>query len=63
MDDEGVHPLTKTPTSSLSATCDEILSWMTKIWMEIHLVSESTCNIVNLLSPETFHNERQMMLG
>ena len=32
----------------LSAPCDEKMSWMVKIWMENHLVSDSNCNIVNL---------------
>ena len=27
--------------------CDHILSWMTEIWMKIHLVSDSIYNIVN----------------
>ena len=37
MDGGWVHPLAK--TLHLSATCDEILSWMTEIWMKNHLVS------------------------
>ena len=32
----------------LTTTCDEILSWMIKIWLKIHLVSDSKCNYVNL---------------
>ena len=31
-----------------STTCDELLWWMIEIWMKIHLVSDSNCNIVNL---------------
>ena len=27
---------------------DEILSWMTKIWMKNYLVRDGTCNTVNL---------------
>jgi hypothetical protein len=33
---------------ALSATCDETLSWMFKIWMENHLVSDNNCNTINL---------------
>ena len=29
----------------------EMVSWITKIWMEIHLVSDNNCNIVNLYCP------------
>ena len=36
----------------LSATCDEILSWMIEIWMKIHLVSDFICNTLNLKSPK-----------
>ena len=32
----------------LSATCDEILSWMIEIWMKNYLVSDSSCNNVIL---------------
>ena len=35
------------PYLSLSATCDEILSWMIEMWMRDYLVSDSYCNIVN----------------
>ena len=38
------------PYLPLSATCDEILSWMIEIWMKKHLVSNSNCNTVNLES-------------
>ena len=31
----------------LTFSC-EILSWMTEIWMKVHLVSDSNCNIVSL---------------
>jgi hypothetical protein len=40
MDDGCVHPL--------SATCDEILSWMIEILMKNHLVSDSNYNTVTL---------------
>ncbi len=33
------------PYFLLSATCDEILSWMIESWMEIHLVRATTRNI------------------
>ena len=36
----------------LSATCDEILSWIIQIWMKNHLVTDSDCNTVNLQSPQ-----------
>ena len=36
------------PYLLLSATCDEILSWIIEIWMENHLVSVNISNIVNL---------------
>ena len=35
----------------LSTTWDQILSWMIEIWMENDLVSDSSCNTVNLSSP------------
>jgi hypothetical protein len=35
----------------LSATCDEILSWMVEIWMKNHLVSDSYYNICEPLIP------------
>ena len=31
----------------LSATCDEILSWMIEIWMKNHVVSDSNYNTAN----------------
>jgi hypothetical protein len=40
------------PYPLLSATCDEISSWMNQIWMENHLVSDNNYNIVNLYSPK-----------
>ena len=42
------------PYLLLSATCDEILSWMIEIWMENNLVSDSNCNTVNLQPPKKF---------
>jgi hypothetical protein len=36
----------------LSATCDEIVSYMIKFWMKSHLVSDNNCNIVNLYFPK-----------
>ena len=38
------------PYLLLSATCDEMLSWMIEIWKNSHLVSDSNCNTVNLLA-------------
>ena len=35
------------PLAKAQPTCDEILSWMTEIWLKIQLVSDSNCNIVN----------------
>jgi hypothetical protein len=35
----------------MSTTLDEILSWIIKIWMKNHLVSDGNCDIVNLESP------------
>ena len=49
MMDEFIH--WPKPGLLLSATCDEILSWMIEIWMENHSVSDSNCNTVNLQSP------------
>ena len=40
------------PYLLLSATCDEILSWMIECWMKNHLVSDSNYNIVNLQFPQ-----------
>ena len=36
------------PYLLLSATCDEILSWVIENWMQNHLVSDINYNIVNL---------------
>ena len=36
------------PFRLLSATCDEILSWMIGIWMKHHSVSVSNCDTVDL---------------
>ena len=48
----------------LLATCDEILSWRIENWMKHHLVSDSNCNIVNLILPSNFfYEEWQIMLG
>ena len=41
------------PYLLLSATCDEILSWMIEIWMKNHLVSDSNCNTIRLYSSKT----------
>ena len=38
------------PYLLLSATCDEIMSWMIEIWMRNHSVSDSNCKIVKLES-------------
>ena len=37
----------------LSATCDEILSWMIEIWINRHLISDNNCNIVQIYIPPT----------
>ena len=47
MVDEFIH--WPKPYLLLSITCNEILSWMIEIWMKKHLVSDSSCNIVNLV--------------
>ena len=39
------------PYLLLSATCDEMLSWMINIWMKNYLVRDSNCNTANLHSP------------
>jgi hypothetical protein len=46
MMDEFIH--CSQPYLLLSWTGDGILSWMTKIWMENHLVSDNNCNIYDL---------------
>ena len=43
--------------------CIEILSWMTEIWMENHLVSDSKCNIVNLECPKSSTRNEKIMSG
>ena len=48
MMDEFIH--WPKPYLLLSATCDEILSWMIEIWMKNHLVSDNNCNIVKIKS-------------
>ena len=45
VDDGWNHVVTKI---LLSATCDEILSWMIGIWMKNHLVSDNNCSSVYL---------------
>ena len=47
----------------LSATCDKILSWVVEIWMKNHLVSDSNCNTVKCIIPQTLYKEWQIMLG
>ena len=56
MMDELIH--WSKPCLLLSATCGEILSWLIEIWMKVHLVSDSSCNSVNLESP---HPQLQRM--
>ena len=34
------------PYLILSVTCNTILSWMIKIWMKRHLVTDSICNTI-----------------
>ena len=58
MDDGWVHPLSKS-LPSLVKTCDELLSSMIEIWMTVHLVSDSNCNIINI----EIYKEWQIMLG
>ena len=36
---------------------------MIEIWMTNHLVSDNTCNIVNLICPQKIYKERQILLG
>jgi hypothetical protein len=40
------------PYRLLSATSDEIWTWMIELWMKIDLVSASNCNTLNLKSPQ-----------
>ena len=61
MMDELIH--WSKPCFLLSATCGEILSWLIEIWMKVHLVSDSRCNTLNLISPPPNDKEWQMMLG
>ena len=52
MDDGWFHPLAKNPYLLLSATCDDMSSWMIESWMKIYfLVSDNNCNDVNRQSP------------
>ena len=47
MMDEFIH--WPKPYLLLSTTCDEMLPWMTEVWMRNHLVrSDSYCNTVTL---------------
>ena len=46
MMDEFIH--CSKPCLLLLVICDEILSWMTQIWMKNHLVSDGNYNTVNL---------------
>ena len=34
------------PYLLLPTTCDELLSWMIKIWMKNHFISDSNCNTI-----------------
>ena len=47
------------PYLLLSTTCDEILSWMIEIWMNIHSVSDGNCN-TNIPQPPPPHNLQGM---
>jgi hypothetical protein len=49
MMDEFIHY--PKPDLLLSATCDEILSWVIEFWMENHLVSDSNCNTCESIIP------------
>ena len=48
------------PYLLLSATCDEMMSWMIGIWMKNHLWNDSDCNIINLQSA---HKSLQGMIN
>ena len=61
MMDEFIH--WSKPYLYLSATCDEIMSWMIEIWMKKHLVCDNNCNTVILYSPKNIYKEWQIMLG
>ena len=41
------------PYLFLSTNCNEILSWMIKIWMQNHLVSDSFATLYNPLPKKT----------
>ena len=56
MMDEFVH--WPKPYLLLSATSDEIMSWMTGTWMKTHLVSDINCNVVNLESLKCTRNDK-----
>ena len=58
MMDEFIH--WPKPYLLLSATCDEILSWVIEVWMKNHLVSDGNCNTVNLDPPPNFLKKRGM---
>ena len=63
MGDAWVHMLVKKFYLLLSASCDEMLSWMIEIWMKNHLVSGSNCNTVILWSPKRFTRDDKIMFG
>ena len=50
--DEFIHWLK--PYLLLSATSDEILSWMIEFWLKHHSISNNNCNTANLWSPNKF---------
>ena len=54
----------------LSATCDEILSWMIDFWMKISLEHDNNCNtiVLNLWFPKnlqgiTYNGELSISVG
>ena len=51
------------PYLLLSATCDELLSWMIGIWMKNYLASYSNCNNVDISSPKKVYKEWEIMLS
>jgi hypothetical protein len=51
------------PRFLLSATCDEILSWMIGFWVEYHFVSNNICNTVNLQSLQKNYKEMTINVG
>ena len=54
------------PYLLLSKTCDEILPWIIKNWMQIHMVTDNKCHIVNLYlcaTPILLHRLHHITFG